>query len=156
MNLQSLTRSQVLSIPIDEAWSFFIEPKNLSKITPPRLGLKIVSGSSSRAYSGQIIVYTVTPFFKLPFSWVTEINHIKEPGFFVDEQRLGPFRFWHHQHSLYPEGKDATRVDDIVHYQLPLGFCGRFFLGSIVAARLKDIFDYRERQLSTLFSSDSS
>jgi len=156
MGIQSLKRSQVISIPIDKAWNFFIKPENLSKITPPELGLKIVSGSSLHAYSGQIIAYTVTPFLKLPFSWITEIRHIKEPEFFVDEQRLGPYRFWHHQHILRPEGRDATRVEDIVHYQLPYGFFGHFFFGSLVAAKLNSIFDYRERQLSILFSSEPS
>ena len=40
--------------------------------------------------------------------WVTEITVAEERRAFVDEQRSGPYRFWHHRHSF--EEVDGTTV----------------------------------------------
>ena len=75
-------------------------PKNLKQITPDYMGFKIVSGLSEKIYAGQIIQYIVTPILGIPTKWVTEITHVKDGNYFVDEQRFGPYDLWHHKHFI--------------------------------------------------------
>jgi ligand-binding SRPBCC domain-containing protein len=150
MSVQSFKRSQVIQLPLKEAWAFFVNPHNLPRITPPSLCLKIVSETKSEVYPGQLICYTVKPFLNMALYWTTEISHLCAPNFFVDEQRIGPYRFWYHQHFLTPEGESSTRVEDVVSYQVPFGSLGDLIAGRLVERKLKEIFDYREAQLSLL------
>jgi ligand-binding SRPBCC domain-containing protein len=148
--LQCLTRQQHLPLSPDEAWDFFSRPDNLAKITPGDLGFEITSPLRDKMYAGMIVSYRVRPLAGIAVPWVTEITHVREPLFFVDEQRSGPYRFWHHQHLFEPVGS-GVRMTDLVHYQLPLGLVGQLLLGPIVTRRLEGIFAYRERVLTTLF-----
>jgi len=142
-----------LKTDIQTLWNFISQPENLSKITPPQMDFRITFRSSleyGKMYSGQIIAYKVKP---LPFfnaSWVTEIIQVQEKKFFIDEQRFGPYRFWHHQHMI-KEVPGGVEMTDIVSYKLPLGFIGRWFGGRLVRRQLKNIFDYRTRQMETIF-----
>ena len=98
MKLSQLTRTQELNISIDDAWDFFSNPMNLQKITPPYMGFKIKSELPSKMYSGMVIEYVVRPLLGLPFQWITEITHIKEKEYFIDEQRFSTFRKkFHHR-----------------------------------------------------------
>ena len=116
MPLEKLERQQsIIPITLTEAWSFFGQPENLAVITPPSLGLRVTSPPHEPMYSGMIINYTVSPILGLALPWVTEISHCREPHFFVDEQRLGPYRFWHHQHH-FREVAEGVEMRDIVHY----------------------------------------
>lgn len=144
-------RRQVLPVTLQEAWRFFCDPRNLSRITPPSMRFRIVSPETDRTYAGQIISYTVRPLFGITMSWVTEITHLNEPFFFVDEQRFGPYRFWHHQHHFLqtPEG---TEVHDLIHYLLPGVQLPRLVNRLVVLPRLKRIFDYRSQALAELFT----
>src|SRR5690242_13996999 len=112
MKTYTLKRTQVISCSLQEAWNYFSSPANLSKITPPSLGLqmKYKSGAGEKMYPGQIIRYTVTIFPLIRVKWVTEITHVSEPIYFVDEQRFGPYALWHHQHYFkeVPEGVEMT------------------------------------------------
>src|SRR3712207_1540996 len=94
---------QKMPIPVEEAWNFFSRAENLLSITPAFLNLK-VRGELFRqeTYPGQIITYTVKPLFGVPLFWMTEITHMEKMRFFVDEQRKGPYRLWHHQHHFEP------------------------------------------------------
>lgn len=143
-------RRQFLPIAIDQAWSFFSNPANLARITPPSMAFRLTSSPTAEAYAGMILTYTLRPLFGVEFTWTTEITHLSKPGFFVDEQRFGPYRFWHHQHRL-TEVAGGVEVHDLVHYLLPhmqfTGLVNRL----IVAPRLKKIFDYRQKALGELF-----
>lgn len=100
-------------------------------------------------YGGQILTYTVCPLPRLRMRWVTEISHVRRPDFFVDQQRLGPYRLWHHQH-LFRSVAEGTEMEDVVHYALPfwpLGELGR----TMVAARLDAIFEFRRQTLARMF-----
>lgn len=102
MKLYTLHTKQKLPITIDEAWKFIADPKNLELITPKSMGFKTISGDEKAMFAGQIIHYTITPLFGIPMQWVTEITHVHDGKFFVDEQRFGPYAFWHHKHFLTP------------------------------------------------------
>jgi len=151
MKLGTLDYKQTIPVSIDEAWKFFVDPHNLKRITPPELGLVVTSDTEGRTYAGQIITYSVTPFFNFPVSWVTEITHVQEPRLFVDEQRFGPYRFWHHQHLLLEDPSGGTVVRDLVNYALPMQPISSLILGRFVARKLNYIFEYRATALKKIF-----
>lgn len=150
MTLHRLERTQFLPISLADAWDFFSDPRNLCLITPPDLGFAITSPVPERTYPGLIVTYTVTPFLGMAVRWVTEITHCEAPVFFVDEQRFGPYRFWHHQHHFrqVPEGVEMV---DTIHYRLPFGPLGAV-AAPFVAGRLWRIFDFRREALDSRFS----
>jgi ligand-binding SRPBCC domain-containing protein len=139
-----LKSTQKLPISLEEAWDFFSSPENLKKITPSYMGFKITSdfNPNEKMYAGQIITYIVTPLLSIPMRWVTEITHVKEKEYFVDEQRFGPYALWHHTHK-FKQIEGGVEMSDIVYYALPFGFVGQFFHPLIVKSKLKEIFDYR-------------
>jgi ligand-binding SRPBCC domain-containing protein len=141
-----LREVQRLPISLPEAWSFFSDPRNLSRITPPSLGLEVTSDLPGVMYPGMIITYRVRPIPWVSVGWVTEITHVREPVLFVDEQRFGPYRFWHHEHH-FREVEGGVEMEDIVHYALPFGTIGRVFGGPLVRRRLEQIFSFRRRFL---------
>jgi ligand-binding SRPBCC domain-containing protein len=93
-------------------------------------------------YPGQIIEYTVKPVLGIPLYWMTEITHVEDHKYFVDEQRFGPYSMWHHQHH-FKEIEGGVEMTDIVHYKLPLGILGDIAHALFVKAQLTHIFDYR-------------
>ncbi len=139
----SIKTVQLLPISLQEAWDFFSSPANLSTITPDHLGFQIVSKHhGEKMYAGQIIEYTVKPVLGIPLYWMTEISHVEDKKYFVDEQRFGPYCMWHHQHH-FKETIAGVEMTDIVHYKLPLGILGRIAHCLFVKKQLKQIFDYR-------------
>jgi ligand-binding SRPBCC domain-containing protein len=114
------------------------------------MGFKIVSGASERMFAGQIIQYVVTPVLGIPTTWVTEITHVEEGNYFVDEQRFGPYALWHHKHFIKPI-KNGVEMTDIIDYKIPFGVFGRMAHPIVVAPKLKEIFEYREKALIELF-----
>ncbi len=150
MKLFHLYARQVLPISMEEAWEFLSNPANLSVITPPHMGFKILSGSDRPMFAGQIIQYIVSPFKGINTHWVTEITHVKEGEYFVDEQRFGPYSLWHHKHFIkpHPQGVD---MEDLIDYKLPFGFLGRLMHPILVKGQLKKIFEFREQKLTELF-----
>jgi ligand-binding SRPBCC domain-containing protein len=151
MKLHRLRFVQDLPIQIKEAWSFFSDPRNLSLITPPWLNLRITSEVPEQIYAGLIITYRVKPLLGIPVNWVIEITHVSEPYYFVDEQRFGPYRFWHHQH-IFRELKSGVEMQDIIHYGLPLGPLGNIINAFIVKKRLCEMFAFRRLALERLLS----
>ena len=143
---------QELPITMEEAWVFLSDPKNLKRITPAYMGFDILSGADRSMFPGQIIQYRLTPLLGIPFRWVTEITHVEEGSYFVDEQRFGPYTFWHHKHFIYPT-ENGVAMEDIVDYKLPLGFLGRFAHLLFVRFKVKQIFNYREKALEQIFNS---
>ena len=143
--------TQKLNISINEAWNFLSNPKNLKDITPEYMRFDIVSGDDEKMFPGQIIEYILTPVFNIPFKWVTEITHVKQKKYFVDEQRFGPYSFWHHKHFI-KEVEDGVIMEDIVHYKLPLGIIGRLAHRLFVRNKVEEIFSFRRKKLDSLFN----
>jgi ligand-binding SRPBCC domain-containing protein len=151
MKVYRLSKSQKLPITLEQAWSFFSTPKNLQEITPDELKFKILTDlEGEKMYPGQIINYIVTPIAGIPMRWTTEISQVKEGVYFVDEQRFGPYAFWHHKH-FFEEIPGGVLATDIVDYALPLGPLGRFAHWLFVGKKLEQIFDFRFKILEERF-----
>jgi len=151
MKINTIKAKQVIPISIEKTWEFFSSPANLQKITPSYMGFEITSGAETeKMYPGQIITYIVRPLFNIPMNWVTEITHVEHMKYFTDEQRGGPYKFWHHKH-FFSEVNGGTEIEDIVHYALPFGFIGTIVNKLAVRKKLKEIFDYRQKKIEELF-----
>lgn len=136
-------KKQKVKASIDEIWNFISSPANLKEITPDHMGFDITSKNlPNTMYAGMIISYKVSPLFGIKTNWVTEITQVRDKEYFVDEQRVGPYSIWHHQHHIEPI-KDGVLMTDIVSYQPPLGFLGAIANSLIIKNKLKEIFDYR-------------
>jgi ligand-binding SRPBCC domain-containing protein len=150
MAVHRFETEQTLPIERSEAWDFFSDPRNLAVITPPDMGFEITSAVPDRAHAGLIIAYRVRPMLRIPVQWVTEITHLDEGKYFVDEQRLGPYQLWHHEH-LFTEVPGGTYMRDIVHYALPFGPLGDVLDHLVVRRRVESIFAFRRRVLDQRF-----
>lgn len=150
MKIYQLHSLQKLPISIEEAWDFLSSPKNLKTITPDYMGFDILSGADKKMYPGQIIEYIVKPVLGIPNKWVTEITHVIENKYFVDEQRFGPYALWHHKHFL-KEVPGGVEMEDIIHYKLPFGIFGQLIHPILVKPKLEEIFEFRKQKLIQLF-----
>ena len=148
--IYTLEVKQFVKTSLAEAWEFFSSPVNLSVITPQHMGFHITSGSPVKMYNGQIITYEVSPVPGLRTNWVTEITHVADQSFFVDEQRFGPYRMWHHEHHFEIQG-NGVLMTDRVSYKLPFGILGRIAHRIFVKKQLEQIFSFREKCLDEMF-----
>lgn len=155
MKIYTLHTKQKLPITVEEAWQFLSDPRNLKTITPEYMGFNIISGADRPMYPGQLIQYIVTPVAGIKTKWVTEITHVKENEYFVDEQRFGPYALWHHKHFIKPV-KGGVEMEDIIDYKLPLGILGQMVHPFLVEPKLKEIFNYRREKLIALYGEYSS
>ena len=141
--IHQIRKKQFLNAKIEDVWGFVSSPKNLKKITPKHMNFIITSKNvNEKIYPGMIISYKVSPILRIPTSWVTEITHVKKNTLFVDEQRVGPYKIWHHEHH-FKEVEGGVEMTDIVSYVLPMGFLGRMIHPIIVKKKLEEIFDFR-------------
>ncbi len=150
MKIYTLHTKQKLPISVEKAWVFLGDPKNLKTITPDYMGFEILSGADRPMYPGQIIQYIVTPVLGIKTKWVTEITHVRDQQYFVDEQRFGPYALWHHKHFI-KEIDGGVEMEDIVDYKVPFGILGQLVHPILVKPKLKEIFEYREQKLIELF-----
>ncbi|WP_299278512.1 SRPBCC family protein [uncultured Psychroserpens sp.] len=150
MKIYTLHKKQNLPISIKMAWEFLSNPNNLKTITPDYMGFKIISGADRPMYEGQIIQYLVTPVLGIKTKWVSEITHIVDQKYFVDEQRFGPYALWHHKHFIKAiDG--GVEMEDIINYKLPFGVLGELVHPIVVKPKLEEIFSYRAKKLEELF-----
>jgi ligand-binding SRPBCC domain-containing protein len=152
MSVHTLQRVQRLPISLEHAWDYFSNPDNLLEITPSYMRFKVLSDPAflKKMYAGQVITYTVQPVLSIPLFWMTEITHVQDKEFFVDEQRVGPYALWHHQHH-FKSIDDGVEMTDLVHYRLPLGFLGDVAHWLFVKKQLTGVFDYRWKKLEEIF-----
>ncbi len=151
MAFSQLITKQFVPASIDEVWDFISSPKNLKEITPEYMGFDITSKDlPEKMYAGMIISYKVRPLMGIPMTWVTEITHIEERRYFVDEQRVGPYAIWHHQHLIEPH-ENGVMMTDIVSYKPPLGFLGSIANALFIRRQLEGIFAFREKALTRRF-----
>ena len=150
MKIYTLHAKQNLPISIEEAWNFLSDPKNLKTITPDYMGFNILAGADRPMFPGQLIQYIVTPILGIKTKWVTEITHVRDKEYFVDEQRFGPYALWHHKHFIkaIPGG---VEMEDIIDYKVPAGILGQLVHPYLVKPKLDEIFAYRTKKLSDLF-----
>jgi ligand-binding SRPBCC domain-containing protein len=148
--MKSLQTEQFIPISLREAWDFFATPRNLNAVTPRKLDFRITSEVPEKMYEGLFITYRIKPMLNIPVTWVTEITHIKEPDYFVDEQRDGPYRIWHHEHH-FREAPGGLIMTDILHYDI-----GKWIFGDIagflfVHKTVRQIFRFRKEALEKVF-----
>lgn len=144
-------RVQNIPASVEQVWDFISSPANLQEITPPSMGFLITSANlPAKMYAGMIISYKVKPLLGIPLTWVTEITQVVDGTYFIDEQRIGPYSLWHHQHKLeaIPGG---VRMTDIISYEPPFGPLGAISNALFIKQKLKEIFDYRQTAIEKRF-----
>lgn len=151
MGFYQLHHTQKIPASMDQVWNFISAPDNLKKITPPYMGFEITSAQiPGKMYPGMIISYKVSPLPGFKMTWVTEITHVREMEYFVDEQRVGPYAMWHHEHKIEPvEG--GVLMTDIVSYKPPFGILGTLANFMFIRKQLQHIFDFRQTAMDSIF-----
>ena len=150
MSIHRFERIQIVPTSIEEAWAFFSNPANLSAITPPSLGFEIRSPLPTEMYAGLFVTYRVRPLLNVALEWVTEITHVEHQRYFVDEQRVGPYRIWHHEHH-FREVPGGVEMRDLLHYSVGFGALGDRLARLVVRPRLEKIFAFRTEVLKERF-----
>lgn len=149
--IHTLEQKQLLPIDLDAAWDFFSSPRNLDEITPANLGFKILYQPGEKMYEGQIIEYRVMIAPAIWVPWVTEIKSVRHRSSFIDEQRFGPYKFWHHLHT-FEETDGGVMMTDLVHYALPFYPFGEIGHSLFVRPKLQRIFSHRREILEKRFA----
>lgn len=152
MSIQRLHATQRLAIQPDEAWRFFSDPRNLAVITPPGMRFRLTSNAPEAIHAGLMLTYRLTPLPPVPLraTWLTEITHVEVGRRFVDEQRVGPYSLWHHEHG-FAAVPGGTEVIDDIWYVLPGGPLGDLAHRLMVRGQLQRIFTFRRRILAARF-----
>ena len=141
-----------MPISLDKAWKFFSSPLNLGKITPPEMKFLVTSDYTEETvmYEGMLITYKVSPLLGIKLGWVTEITHVKDKEYFIDEQRFGPYALWHHEH-FFKEIPGGVRMSDRLTYAIGYGPAGPIANKLIVTKKVNNIFKYREKTIIERF-----
>ncbi len=150
MGVYTLKASQKIPASKEEVWDFISSPKNLKEITPDYMGFEIQTELPEKMYPGMMIQYKVSPILGIKMTWVTEITHVEHEKFFVDEQRVGPYSMWHHQHHIQ-EIPGGILMEDIIDYQPPMGLLGDIANSLFIARQLEEIFTYRKKAVEKRF-----
>lgn len=150
MAVYTLKASQKIPSDISSVWDFISSPKNLKEITPDYMGFEIQGDLPEKMYPGMVIQYKVSPVLGIKMTWVTEITHVEKNKYFVDEQRVGPYNMWHHQHHI-KEIPGGVLMEDIIDYQAPFGLLGDVANALFIKKQLDGIFDYRKTALEQRF-----
>ncbi len=151
MAFYQFKRTQKIPASVEEVWDFISSPINLREITPDYLNFKFTSDNvNDPMYPGMMISYKVSPLLGIKMTWVTEITAVKDLSFFIDEQRVGPYKMWHHQHFL-KEIEGGVLMDDIVSYVPPLGILGAIANTILIRKQLEGIFEYRYKAVERIF-----
>ncbi|MCE1197552.1 MAG: SRPBCC family protein [Marinilabiliales bacterium] len=149
--ISCLKHQQVLPVSPEEAWQFFATPANLNEMTPAWLTFEIRSVLPEKMYEGLMIQYRIRPFLRLPMGWLTEITHVRDGEYFVDEQRKGPYRLWHHEHHFEP-CPEGVRMTDLLYYDIGYSFLGVLAGKLFVHRMVREIFAYRQSVLEARFN----
>lgn len=148
--MYQLKRTQFIPADLEVCWDFFSNPNNLQKITPEYMRFQVLTAVPEKMYPGLMIAYKVRPVLGIPLGWLTEITHVQDQEFFVDEQRVGPYSIWHHEHH-FKKVAGGVEMTDIVTYKLPLGFLGKLAHRIFIRKQLEGIFEHRFKQVDILF-----
>ena len=151
MPIHVLRRTQIVAASREVCWAFFSDPRNLAQLTPAALDFRVLSDLPPAIYAGMMIEYRVRPLLGVPVTWLTEITHVEAPHRFVDEQRVGPYAVWHHEHFFAEREDGRTEISDVVHYVLPFGWLGDLAHPFVVAPQLGKIFAFREKAVAERF-----
>ena len=147
-----LDRQQRVEVPIERAFAFYGDARNLERITPPWLGFEVTTPGPIEMGVGTLIEYRLR-LHRVPVRWRTRIEAWEPPRRFVDVQVKGPYSLWEHTHTFAADGPEATIIRDRVRYSIPFGPLGEIANRLLVQRDLRQIFDYRReavaRELAT-------
>ena len=143
-----IERSQLVPLPLEDAFALFADAYNLEALTPPWLRFRILTPRPISMREGTTIEYVLT-MHRLPIRWRTEIVEWRPGRRFVDRQVEGPFRLWEHTHA-FEERHDGTIIRDTVLYRMPYGALGAIAHRILIARDLERIFDYRRDAVDRL------
>lgn len=156
MAIHSLSAVQTVPASLEACWNFFSDPRNLRRITPANLDFQVLTDVPERVYPGMMIEYRVRPLWGIRMTWLTEITHVEPMRYFADEQRVGPYALWHHEHFFTSRSDGLTEIRDLVHYVLPFGWLGDLAHPLLVKPQLDQIFGVRRRVVDEIFGKDRS
>jgi len=152
MQAYTLSATQRVARPLDAVFAFYAEPRNLARLTPSSLGFRLVRPPDPVMARGLTLTYRIRPM-GIPMTWVSEITEYDPPHRFVDEQRRGPYAYWHHAHT-FRAVDGGTEVADVVTYRLRFGPVGRVVHALLVRRQLEAIFAFREAAIRETFGGE--
>jgi ligand-binding SRPBCC domain-containing protein len=151
MAVQTINFQQQVPASGEAVWAFFSDPRNLATITPEYMNFRVLNEEPlAEIYPGMIIRYKVSPLMKVPMFWMSEITAVRRYRLFVDVQRRGPYKMWHHQH-LFEENDQGVLMTDLVNYEMPLGPLGSLAHSMFVRRQLQEIFNFRREKVKEIF-----
>ncbi len=152
MKVYKLKFKQVINSSLDDVFSFFSNPENLSKITPEKLGFNILTPTPIKMKEGQLIDYSIKLLGK-KIRWRTMITEYIPKVKFVDQQLKGPYSMWHHTHEFRDlDGK--VEMTDEIYYVMPFGILGRLVNFLFVSRDLNNIFKHRVEIINKIFDTN--
>jgi ligand-binding SRPBCC domain-containing protein len=156
MKVYTLKRTQFIKADLDTVWDFFSTPANLGKITPAHMNfLTLHLSSGAKMYAGQLISYKVSPFPFVRVRWTTEIKQVVDKHHFIDEQKLGPFALWYHQHFFEAKNGGVEMTDEVT-WAVPFGWLGRLANWLLVNHSVNTIFEFRRQAVENIFHGNKS
>ena len=148
--MHTIFQQQSFRVDQETLWRFVSVPQNLNQITPPDMAFQIVGEPPAKIYPGLLLEYKV----KIPVlgwtPWLTEIKYVEEGQWFMDEQRVGPYKMWLHTHRLQKTGEGTIMTDEI-KYSMPFGPFGSIAHFIFVRRTLEKIFAFRKEKLTEIF-----
>jgi hypothetical protein len=133
--------------PRAEVFAFFADPENLSRVSPPGLGLRLLAPPAP-LHAGAVLDIRGA-WLGLPLRWRIYVREYDPPYRFVDVQVRGPWSRWEHRHQFLDEA-GGTWVEDRVTYGLPLGPLGRVLHAGLVHRQLRRAWAFRQARLTEL------
>jgi ligand-binding SRPBCC domain-containing protein len=137
-----LERQQRVELPIERAFDFYGDARNLELLTPPWLRFEVLTPRPIEMGAGTLLDYKLQ-LHRLPIRWQTRIETWDRPRGFVDTQVRGPYTLWEHTHVFEEDGPEATIIHDRIRYSIPFGPLGEIANRLFVQRDLRTIFDYR-------------
>ena len=151
MKTYILNEETIISKELSEVWTFFSDPHNLSRLTPPYMNFRVQkSPDTKEIFEGMLIEYKVSPLFRIPVKWVTKIQEVSFQNKFQDIQLKGPFAFWEHTHTFEARGNE-TIMTDYLRYKPPFGLLGKLAYVLFLKKQIQGIFDYRSKVIQDVF-----
>lgn len=150
--ISHLHREQFIPGEPRRVWNFFATPRNLGVLTPASMRFETLGEIAPTMYAGQMIAYRIGILPGITTRWLTEITHVREGEYFVDEQRSGPYKLWHHEHHFTPSADgQGVHMTDRITYDPGWGWIGGIVNQLWIRGQLRSIFDYRAKKISELF-----
>src|SRR3954463_6343272 len=149
-SIHVLRREQRLAAPPAAVFPFFADPRNLEAITPPILQFRVLTPEPIAMGVGTFL-QSALRLRGVPVRGDTLIQEWGPPHRFVDVQVRGPYRLWHHTHSLEPvDGGRAPLMRDTVRYAVGFGALGEIARRALVVRDLEAIFAFRAERVPAM------